>query len=158
VFFWLLVWSRGSTYSSFILAYLISRRRGWAAAQLLRHYDTSLKVASSRPNFQPHQELGFHYSLFICGAGVERRPLLLLLLIGLLYQPWMIDDDISAISGMNEWQRKPKYSEKTCPVPLCPLQIPYNSTRARNRTANGGSQRLTIWATAQPRNWGLLRF
>jgi hypothetical protein len=28
----------------------------------------------------------------------------------------MIDDDeCGATSGMNEWQRKPKYSEKTCP-------------------------------------------
>jgi hypothetical protein len=28
----------------------------------------------------------------------------------------MIDgDDFGAISGMNEWQGKPKYSEKTCP-------------------------------------------
>jgi hypothetical protein len=36
--------------------------------------------------------------------------------IDLLYQPWMInDDDCGAISGMNEWQGKPKYSEETCP-------------------------------------------
>jgi hypothetical protein len=26
----------------------------------------------------------------------------------------MIDDDFEAISGMNEWQGKPKYSEKIC--------------------------------------------
>jgi hypothetical protein len=25
------------------------------------------------------------------------------------------DDDCGAISGMYEWQGKPKYSEKTCP-------------------------------------------
>jgi hypothetical protein len=53
------------------------------------------------------------------GAGVERGPLFLLALIDLLYQPWVIvddddDDDCKAICGMNEWQRKPKYSEKTC--------------------------------------------
>jgi hypothetical protein len=53
---------------------------------------------------------------FIYGAGFEPSPLLLRPVICLLYQPWMIDgDDCGTISGMNEWQRKPKYSEETCP-------------------------------------------
>jgi hypothetical protein len=35
-------------------------------------------------------------------------------IIGLFYQLWMIDgEDCGAISEMNEWQRKPKYPEKT---------------------------------------------
>jgi hypothetical protein len=34
--------------------------------------------------------------------------------IGLSYQPWIIDgDDCAAIGGMNEWQKKPRNSEKT---------------------------------------------
>jgi hypothetical protein len=42
--------------------------------------------------------------------------IILRLFVGLLYQPWMIDsDDCEAISGVNKWQRKPKYWEKTCP-------------------------------------------
>jgi hypothetical protein len=42
------------------------------------------------------------------GARVEPRPL--------LYQPWVTDgDDCGAITGMNEWQGKPEYSEGTCP-------------------------------------------
>jgi hypothetical protein len=50
------------------------------------------------------------------GAGVEPSPLLLRSFIGLLYQPWVIDgDDYGAISGMNEWQGKPNFPEKTCP-------------------------------------------
>jgi hypothetical protein len=50
------------------------------------------------------------------GVGVERSPLLPWTFIGLLYQPWMIDgDDCGAISGLNEWQERLKYSEKTCP-------------------------------------------
>jgi hypothetical protein len=50
------------------------------------------------------------------GAGVEPSPLLLRPFTSLLYQPRMIDgDDCGAISGMNEWQGKPKYSEETCP-------------------------------------------
>jgi hypothetical protein len=37
-------------------------------------------------------------------------------IFGLLYQPWMIDDDdCGTVSGMNEWQGKPKYWEETCP-------------------------------------------
>jgi hypothetical protein len=35
---------------------------------------------------------------------------------GLMYQHWMVDgDDCGTISGMNDWQGKPKCSEKTCP-------------------------------------------
>jgi hypothetical protein len=50
----------------------------------------------------------------------------------------------------NDWQWKPKYSEKTAPVPLCPPQIP-RAARTRTRAAAEGSQRLTAWATARPR-------
>jgi hypothetical protein len=46
---------------------------------------------------------------------VEPSLLLLRPFSGLLYQPWMVDgDDYGAISGMNEWEGKPKYWEKTC--------------------------------------------
>jgi hypothetical protein len=56
------------------------------------------------------------FHLFIYGAGVEPSQLLLLPLIGPLYPFWIVgDDDCGAISGMNEWQRKRKYSEKTRP-------------------------------------------
>jgi hypothetical protein len=47
--------------------------------------------------------------------GVETRQLLLRLLIGLFYKHWMMDgDDYGAIGGLNNWQLKPRYSEKTC--------------------------------------------
>jgi hypothetical protein len=37
-------------------------------------------------------------------------------LIGLLYQPWMIDgDDCGEIGIVNDWQGGPKYLPKTCP-------------------------------------------
>jgi hypothetical protein len=56
------------------------------------------------------------FILFISCAAVEPSPLLLMPLSGLLYQPWMTNgNDCGAISGMNEWQGKPKYTEKTCP-------------------------------------------
>jgi hypothetical protein len=47
-----------------------------------------------------------------------------------------------------DWQGKPKYTEKTCP--LRPPQIPLDQTRARTRAATVGSQRLTAWAMARP--------
>jgi hypothetical protein len=50
--------------------------------------------------------------LFIYGAGVESKPLLLRAIIGLLDKPWMIDDDdYGAVSGMNGWQGKPKCTD-----------------------------------------------
>jgi hypothetical protein len=46
---------------------------------------------------------------------VVHSLLLLRPFIGLLYRPCMIDgDDCKAISGMNELQGKPRYSEETC--------------------------------------------
>jgi hypothetical protein len=52
------------------------------------------------------------YSLFVCGAGVEPSRLLLRPFIGLLYQPLINDgDDCGAVSGVNEWQGKPKHSD-----------------------------------------------
>jgi hypothetical protein len=48
-------------------------------------------------------------------AEVEPSPLLLRPLIGLLYQPWMINGaDCGAIGEMNDWQGKPKYWDETC--------------------------------------------
>jgi hypothetical protein len=45
---------------------------------------------------------------------MELNPLLLRQFIGLLYQPWMRDgDDCGALSGINDWQGKLRYSEKT---------------------------------------------
>jgi hypothetical protein len=48
-----------------------------------------------------------------------------------------------------DWQWKSKYSEKTCPVQLCPPQIQHNLTRARTRTASVGIQRIIAWPIAR---------
>jgi hypothetical protein len=51
----------------------------------------------------------------IYGAGMEPNPLLLRPFSGIFCRPWITDDDdCGAVSGMNEWQGKQKYSEKTC--------------------------------------------
>jgi hypothetical protein len=45
---------------------------------------------------------------------MESSPLLLRPFIELLYESWMIHDyDCGTISGMNEWQGKPKCSKQT---------------------------------------------
>jgi hypothetical protein len=47
---------------------------------------------------------------------VDPSPLLLRPFIGRLYQSWAIEgDDCGAVSGLNGWQGKPKYSEETSP-------------------------------------------
>jgi hypothetical protein len=40
--------------------------------------------------------------------------------------------------------------EKPVPVPLCPLKIQYELTRARIRASVARGRRLTAWATARP--------
>jgi hypothetical protein len=81
--------------------------------------------------------------IFFClWAGVEPSPRILRQLIGLLYQPWIIDgDDRRAISRMTEWKGN-HIRRNPSPLPLCP-QIPHDSTRARTLTAEVGSRRLT---------------
>jgi hypothetical protein len=50
-----------------------------------------------------------------------------------------------------DWQGKPKYSEKKpTPVPLPPPQISHDLNQNRTRAATVGSQRLTTWDMARP--------
>jgi hypothetical protein len=74
-----------------------------------------------------------------------RRPL-----IGLLYQPQIIDDECGAVGGIRICRGNRSNCRKPAPVPLCPPQIPHDLTRARTRAAAVGSQRLTAWALARP--------
>jgi hypothetical protein len=71
---------------------------------------------------------------------------------GLLYKPQMIDDDDFWSSWWNEdWQGKPKYSEKTCPsATLSTIKSHMTRPRLERWTAAVGSQRLTAWAMVQP--------
>jgi hypothetical protein len=82
-------------------------------------------------------QLGLHPPTMVC------RPL-----IGLLYQPWMIDDDeCGAVGGMRIGRKKP------APVSLCPPQIPHDRTWARTWATTVESQWLTAWAMAQPTSY-----
>jgi hypothetical protein len=49
----------------------------------------------------------------------------------------------------DNWQEKPKYSEKTCPSAGLSTTNPSCSVRTRTRAAALGSQGLTAWATAR---------
>jgi hypothetical protein len=73
-----------------------------------------------------------------------RRPLM-----GLLYQVWN--------TRWNEnWQEKPKYSEKTCPSATLSTINATWYTWDQARAAGVGSRRLTAWATAWRDNQLLL--
>jgi hypothetical protein len=71
-------------------------------------------------------------------------------LIGLLYQPQMIDDACGAVGGMRIGRGNRSTRRKPTPVPLCPPQIPRDLTWARTRVAAVGSRRLTASAITQP--------
>jgi hypothetical protein len=80
----------------------------------------------------------FIFFHFIYWAGVETNLLLPQPFIVLVYQPWMIDDDVcGTIDGMNDWQGKPT------PSPLCAIYFPHDLARARTRVTAKGSRRLT---------------
>jgi hypothetical protein len=54
-------------------------------------------------------------------------------------------DDGMILTGENRRTRR-----KTCPVPLCPPQIPHGLTRERTRASAVRGRRLTTWAKARP--------
>jgi hypothetical protein len=90
------------------------------------------------------------FSFFWVGwdwVHLVRRPL-----IGLLYQPRMIDDDCGAVGGMRIGKRNRSTRRKTAPVSLYPPQISHGLTWARTRAAGVSSLRLTAWAMARPTN------
>jgi hypothetical protein len=61
-----------------------------------------------------------------------------------------VDRDFGKITGMMDWQGKLQCSERTCPVPQCPSQIPYDLIRARTRATAAGSWLPTAWGIAKP--------
>jgi hypothetical protein len=71
---------------------------------------------------------------------------------GLLYKPQMTDEDDFWSNWWNEnWQEKPKYSEKTCPSAILSTTKSHMTRPGLEpRTVAVGSQRLTVWAMAWP--------
>jgi hypothetical protein len=61
-------------------------------------------------------------------------------MIGWLWKNWWNEN----------WQGKPKHSERTRPQPLCPPQVPHHLSWARTRAAAVGSWRLTARAMPRP--------
>jgi hypothetical protein len=70
-------------------------------------------------------------------------------LIGLLYQPRMIDDECGAVGGMWIGRGNRITRGKPAPLPFCSPQIPYDLTSAWTRAATVVSRRLTAWAMAR---------
>jgi hypothetical protein len=92
------------------------------------------------------------YYFCISLSGVRLSPLATTATIGLLYQPQMTDDSDCGANGGMKINKGNRYTlRKPAPVPLRPPQIPHDLTLARTRASAVGSQRLTAWAMARPR-------
>jgi hypothetical protein len=99
---------------------------------------------------QNRRTLKIIYFFFII-SGVGLSPLGTAATSGLLYKPQMIDEgDCGAIGGLKIGRGNRSTRRKPAPALPCPPQIPLDQTRARNRAAAVGSQRLTVWAMARP--------
>jgi hypothetical protein len=96
-----------------------------------------------RPRFEPSTSLVFLSFFLVSLGGVRLSPLGTSATVGLLYQPWMIDDDYGAVGGMRIGRGNRITRRKPAPVPLCPPQIPHDLIWDRTRAAAVGSQRLT---------------
>jgi hypothetical protein len=81
------------------------------------------------------------------GVGWDCIHLVHRQIIGLLYQPRMIDDDeCGAVGGMRIGRGNRSTRRKTGPVPFCPPQIPHDLNWARIRAATVESRWLSAWA------------
>jgi hypothetical protein len=106
--------------------------------QLSRIYPSGKRTGSSNYKPTPFWNVG-------CQIGTSNLNTFFFkfLWVGLLYQPWMIDDDYGAIGGMRIGRGNRSTRRKPAPVPLCPPQIPHDLTWDRTWAAAMGSQRLT---------------
>jgi hypothetical protein len=86
----------------------------------------------------------------LLGGGGDWNHLVRWPLIGLLYQPRMIDNECGAIRRMRTNRGNRSTQRKPAPVPLCPPQIPHDMTWARTRAVAVGRRRLTAWVMARP--------
>jgi hypothetical protein len=89
-----------------------------------------------------HRYLGWDW------VHLVRRPL-----IGLVYQPRMLDDDddeYGAVGGMRIGRGNRSTRSKPAPVPIFPPQIPHDLTWDRTWAAAMRSRQLTAWAMAWP--------
>jgi hypothetical protein len=139
--------------------------KGFSCRLLLAEFFLGWLEAVRTSETSVMMELHFHSTIFLhdtvlrhiityClrgGGGCSwfhlvRRPL-----IGLLYQPRMVDDDeCGAVCGMRIGRGNRSTRRKPAPVPLCPSQIPHDLTWAWTRAAAVGSRPLTACAMARP--------
>jgi hypothetical protein len=86
------------------------------------------------------------------GVGWDWVHLVYRPLIGLLYQPWMTDDDdeCGAVGGMKIDRGNWSTRRKPAPVTLCPPQIPHDLTCVQTWATTVGSQQIIAWGMAQP--------
>jgi hypothetical protein len=113
--------------------------------------NTSMKIKTRHHHASPHSFRLMNQQSFISWGGVRLSPL------GTSATVWpIVPAPINRwwwmwSSRWNEnWQGKPKYSEKTCPSATLSTTNPTWPDLARTRAAAVGSRRLTAWAMARP--------
>jgi hypothetical protein len=115
-------------------------------------------------NFMPDFDVGIMTNEYVpdwiiwsnevfLGVGWDWVHLVYRPLTGLLYQPWMIDDESGAVGGMRIVRGYWSTRRKPAPMPLCTPQIPHDLSWARAQAAAVGRWQLTAWAVARPVRW-----
>jgi hypothetical protein len=93
----------------------------------------------------------FLVSLYFLWARWDWVRLVRRTLIGLLYQPKMIDDDECGAIGRIIIDRGNRSTRrKPAPESLCPARIPHDLTWAWTLAAAVGSRQLTAWVMPRP--------
>jgi hypothetical protein len=134
-------------------AFILSSRRLNVESSPFRdnnHAYDEHKLSSVSPGSKYSHNLFYLFLLLFLGVGWDWVHLVHLPLIGLLYQPRMIDDECGAVRGIRIGRGNRSIRRKPAPVPLCALEIPNDLTWARTRAATVGTRRLTAWAMARP--------
>jgi hypothetical protein len=90
------------------------------------------------------------FLFWFLGVGWDWVHLVRRLLLGLLYQPRVIDNECGAVGGMRIGRGNRSTRRKPAPVLLRSSQISHDVTRARTQAAAVESRWLTAWAMARP--------
>jgi hypothetical protein len=124
----------------------ICRLRCEGSYGIISHFYTHLDVSTQKMFRSISKILPTPFFWFL-GVGWEWVHLLYRQLIGLLYQPRMIDDDdddgCAEVGGIKIDKGKRGTRRKPDPVSLCSPQIPHDLNWARTRAAEVGNRRLT---------------
>jgi hypothetical protein len=120
------------------------------------HFDKDFSPVALQPNFGPcPSPWNFAFYFSYRSRTVGRTPWTGDELVARPLLTATGDCGDGEVCGMNDFGRGNwSTRRKLAPTPLCPPQITFDQTRAQNRAAALGSQRLTAWAMTRPPRLG----